>query len=137
LPYCEQKLHKRFLEEDNHQNMPKKRIGTVFARNLAYFLLLSFIVWSGCHKKESTANTASDSLAATVNTNGQIDLVALNELLHKYVSLKKQVPKDINELVTSGFTPNLPTPPPGKRLLIVKNPFGYQVVLADDQQGRR
>jgi hypothetical protein len=110
--------------------MLNKRSNTTFVFNLTCLLLLSVIVCSGCHRKESTAKNSDDSLAASGDTNGQ-ELVALNELLHKYVLLKKHVPQDISELVTSGFTTNLPAPPPGKRLVIVKNPFGYQVVLKD------
>ena len=60
-----------------------------------------------------------------------MDLVALNELLRNYVRAKEHIPKDINELVTSGFVPSLPAPPSGKQFLIVLNPFGYEVILAD------
>ncbi len=74
---------------------------------------------------------ATSSAAATSNVNEQVDLVALNQLLHKYVLWEKQVPRDMNELVTSGFVSNLPSPPPGKKLRIVLNPFGYEVVVAD------
>ena len=80
------------------------------------------LVWSGCGKKKDTPQT------------GQIDLVALNQLLHQYVVQKKEVPKTMDELVARGFVSNLPAPPLGKKLGIVKDAFGYRVILLGQEQ---
>jgi len=62
---------------------------------------------------------------------GQADLDAVNQALRQYVRVKKVVPRDVQELVSSGFVPSLPSPPAGKKYVILLHPLGYSVVLAD------
>jgi len=97
----------------------------VFRSTMVFLLMLLLgLVWSGCSRKESAQKTAPPS-------NGQVDLVALNQLLRKYVMWKKQIPMDMNDLVTSGFVSSLPPPPAGKTFVITVQPFGYEVKLMD------
>lgn len=84
----------------------------------------------GCRKSskpaEAQAAPTADGQAPTANLN------AINEMLRDYVQKKKVIPKDINELVTSGYAPSLPAAPPGKRYVIRLLPMGYTVDLADE-----
>ena len=61
-----------------------------------------------------------------------VDLTAINAMLRDYVLKRKVIPKDINDLVTSGYAPSLPPPPRGKQYVIQLLPMGYTVVLADE-----
>lgn len=111
-------------------------------------LLLLGLVWPGCSRKESAEKTATPTAASEPEgsppgakrltsppqqppSDGQVDLVALNQLLHKYVMWKKQIPMNMNELVTSGFVSSLPPPPAGKKFIVTRQPFGYEVKLMD------
>jgi len=99
--------------------MLEKKLGTLFGRKLAFSAVLITLAGSGCQKRASRADPAG------------VDLVALNQLLHQYVVQKKEVPMRMEELVSSGFVSNLPFPPPGTKLVIIKDAFGCRVVLAD------
>jgi len=59
-------------------------------------------------------------------------LVTMNELVRDYVTKTKVIPKSVDELVTSGYLPNLPAAPPGKKFVMQLQPMGYSVVLADE-----
>jgi hypothetical protein len=41
----------------------------------------------------------------------------------------QKIPQDLSELVSTGFVPSLPSPPPGKRFAVLLHPLGYQVAL--------
>ena len=102
-------------------------------------LLIAVLVllFAGCGKREKadsekTAPTAGISVPHNDAANGEVDLQALNETLRNYVKLRKVVPKDLNELATSGYVARLPTPPAGKKSAIALHPLGYSVVLVDE-----
>jgi len=95
---------------------------------LCLSLLLFSVIWSGCGKKELTSKTATAAPAA----NEQVDLAELSQLLRQYIAWKKQTPKDLNELVSSGFISRLPAPPTGKKFVVVQMPFGAEVRLEDE-----
>jgi len=114
----------------------KKQPSLVLFRKLVCFgLLILGLVWSGCGKKAAGARIATPASPSDSNqgvvSEAPVDLAALNQLLRKYVMWKKQIPKDLNELVTSGFVTNLPTPPAGKQFFIALSAFGYEVKLTD------
>jgi hypothetical protein len=108
-------------------------------------LALSFFP-SGCKKSPAAtsatnatpAATEAEPAAAASTAPGfdenqvKADLEDLNKLVRAYVQSTKTVPKNVQELVTSGFVRSLPSPPPGKAFAIRLHPFGYQVVLVDN-----
>lgn len=63
--------------------------------------------------------------------NEAIDMVAVNAILREYVQVTKVIPNDMDELVRSGFVRRLPSPPAGKKFVIVRHPLGYTVELGD------
>ena len=77
----------------------------------------------------ATPALGSSAAGSKAEANTAADLAALNTSLRDYVKLKKVIPKDVNELVTSGFVRSLPSPPPGQKFAIVLHPLGYQVIL--------
>ena len=77
----------------------------------------------------AAAESSSSGAVPKAETNTATDLAALNTSLRQYVKLKKIIPKDLNELVASGFVRSLPNPPPGQKFAIVLHPLGYQVIL--------
>ena len=99
-------------------------------------VLLVGLALAGCGKKESASGSAPESARALGKAtprqyvvNGQIDLQALTATLHEYVLWKDKIPADLNELVTSGFLPRLPEPPPDQRFAIQRGAMRYEVVL--------
>lgn len=84
----------------------------------------------GCGKKGGSGGSQKGPLsdADSASTN----LTAMNEILRDFVVKGKVIPKDINELVTSGFVPSLPTAPPGKKFAIQLLPMGYTVIVVDE-----
>ena len=89
---------------------------------------------ASCGKKDKAG---SEQPAAGISAHNEaatdpVDLQALNQTLRNYVQLKKVVPRDLNELVTSGYVARLPTPPAGKKFAIALHPMGYSVVLVDE-----
>ena len=100
---------------------------------------LAALAFSGCGRNAGTSSTPRDgnhaTSAAPVSAmnkpgtpgfippaesqvfvvNGHIDLAALTAALRDYCKWKMRVPKDLNELVTSGYLTNLPAPPPGQK----------------------
>ncbi len=77
-------------------------------------------------KVESSSGAATPSAETTA-----ADLALLNTSLRQYVTQKKVIPKDVNELVASGFIHRLPNPPPGQKFASVLHPLGYQVILVN------
>ena len=76
-----------------------------------------------------TPESGSSAPGAKAQAKTEADLATLNTSLREYVKLKKVIPKDVNELVTSGFVSSLPSPPPGQKFAIVLHPLGYRVIL--------
>ncbi len=83
----------------------------------------------GCGKKGGAGGNQKGLSDAE---SGSTNLTAVNEILHDFVLKGKVIPKDINELITSGFVPSLPTAPPGKKFAIQLLPMGYTVILVDE-----
>jgi hypothetical protein len=79
----------------------------------------------------ATPGLGTKPASAQEELNTVADLEMLNKTLREYVRLKKVIPNDLNDLVTSGFARSLPIPPQGRRFVIVRHPLGYQVILAD------
>jgi hypothetical protein len=77
------------------------------------------------------ADKSSPPAPAPEKASAEADLSGLNLLLRDYVHATRKVPKDLNELVSSGFVSAIPSPPPGKRFMILMHPLGYQVVLVN------
>ncbi|MCL5098082.1 MAG: hypothetical protein M1608_11265 [Candidatus Omnitrophica bacterium] len=92
---------------------------------------------TGCGKKEVAKDDAMAAAQAGKATprnyvvDGKIDLQAMTATLREYVIWKKGFPKDLNEMVTSGFVSSLPKPPPGKRFAIYRGPMMYEVILVN------
>jgi hypothetical protein len=103
-------------------------LGRIVSHLLCLSLLLLGVTLSGCGKKELTPKTAT----ATPAVKEQVDLAELSQLLRQYIALKKQTPKDLSELVSSGFINRLPAPPAGKKFVVVQMPFGAEVKLEDE-----
>lgn len=120
----------------------------LFNRSFCFAVAILALALPGCGKKKEEAAKAPDPMmilppepaapeskakptATTEGPNTAGDLKALNNTLRDYVRLKKVIPKDLDELVTSGFVRSLPTPPPGKKFVIMRYPLGYQVILVN------
>ncbi|MBI4662862.1 MAG: hypothetical protein HY735_28945 [Verrucomicrobia bacterium] len=91
---------------------------------------------SGCGKKEGATTTAKSTnqtnasgnpLTAPVDYLGAVgqakklavktvDLATLNQAIQLFRTGEDRFPKDLNELVSEGYLPRLPAPPPGTRL---------------------
>ena len=109
--------------------------------------IVSIIVFAGCNSREQAQNQKPDPMimfpsdstgdkqavapgdARARPDTSAADLQGLNELLREYVRTTKKIPKELNELVSSGFVQALPEAPAGKVFSIVQHPLGYQVVL--------
>jgi hypothetical protein len=100
----------------------------------AVMLALS-VIPSAC-KKQTAENVApATALAgdeAPLDPKVAADLEDINKLVRAYVQSTKVIPKTVDELVTRGFVRALPEPPPGKAFAIRLQPFGYRVVLVDN-----
>jgi hypothetical protein len=85
-------------------------------------------------QSDPKAAAAPESQSASAVYDGRVkaDLADMNKLVRAYVQSTKTIPKDVQELVTSGFVRSLSAPPPGKTFAIRPHPFGYQVVLMDN-----
>lgn len=84
----------------------------------------------GCGKKAAAERTVSSG--NLLKADGQVDLEAFTLLLHRYVEHVNKVPAQVNEMVTSGFVPSLPAPPPGKRWVIERGAMDYRVIMVDN-----
>jgi hypothetical protein len=105
----------------------------IFLRSSVVLMLLGMIL-AACGKKSEVAIPLNPFEPAVAGDGyaGEAELAMLNELLREYVRKTKVVPRDLNELVRSGFVSGLPTAPPGRRFMIVLHPLGYSVVLVDN-----
>lgn len=83
----------------------------------------------GCSKKAAAERSISPS--DLIKADGQVDLEAFTLLLHRYVERIHKMPMDVNEMVTNGFVPSLPAPPPGKRWAIERGAMDYRVIVTD------
>lgn len=90
----------------------------------------------GCAKKEAPATAAKSTnqpaaggnpLTAPVDYLGAVgqakkvavktvDLASLNQAIQLFHAGEDRFPRDLNELVSQGYLPRLPAPPPGTRL---------------------
>ncbi len=100
---------------------------------LAIYLVAASLALAlaGCGKKQESSSAKTPDPMMVLPPGTVADLEALDKTLRDYVRAKKVVPKDLNELVTSGFVRSLPSPPPGKKFVITIHPLGYQVILVD------
>lgn len=80
----------------------------------------------GCGAKKlpnvpATSNEALEKFNADLNgTDPEAHQRVLTEALGAYFMTKNDVPKDLNDLVTSGLIPKLPAPPEGQKFEIDK-----------------
>ena len=84
----------------------------------------------GCGKKGGSGGSQKGPLSEAQSAATNVTL--MNDILHDFVVKQKVILKDINELVTSGFVPSLPTAPPGKKFAIQLLPINYTVVLENE-----
>ncbi len=103
------------------------KFSTYLRQILVLAICLSFL---GCGKKGGAGGNQKGPLSDAEA--GSTNLTAVNEILREFVLKGKVIPKDINELVTSGFVPSLPTAPPGKKFAIQLLPMGYTVIVVDE-----
>ncbi|MEW6159175.1 MAG: hypothetical protein AB1813_17250 [Verrucomicrobiota bacterium] len=97
-------------------------------------LTASLLFFNGCGKKEEAAKTpeaepnysSGNPVTAPVDYLGAvnqgkkraektIDTVSLQQAIQVFQVEEDRYPKDLNELVTKGYLPRLPTPPYGMR----------------------
>lgn len=96
-------------------------------------MVVLVLLSAGCGKREKAGSENVQPTSPHPDAaHDPVDLQALNQTLRDYVKLRKVVPRDLNELVTSGYVARLPTPPAGKKFAIALHPLGYSVVLVDD-----
>ena len=108
--------------------------------------LLFVISLAGCGKKEATTTakqtnespSAANPITAPVDYLGAVgrarkfagktvDLAALNQAIQLFHASEDRFPNDLNELVSKGYLPRLPAPPPGMR--IAYNPSRGEIRL--------
>lgn len=82
----------------------------------------------GCNKDNKSSSSSGgnpltapvDYLGATVNAQKRstvkIDLISLNQAVQLFNAQEGRNPKDLEELVSSHYMGQLPTPPPGMKL---------------------
>lgn len=102
---------------------------SVFQRALLLGILCLSMACPGCGKKSAMEQPVSSG--NLLKADGQVDLEAFTLLLHRYVEHVNKVPTDVNEMVTRGFVPSLPAPPPGKRWAIERGAMDYRVIVVD------
>ena len=117
--------HTRGCADGNQVHSPKLLFAFTISLGLA-----------GCGKKEGVATTAKSKnppaasgnpLTAPVDYLGAVsqakkvavktvDLAALNQAIQLFRASEERFPKNLNELVSEGYLPRLPTAPPGTKL---------------------
>jgi hypothetical protein len=125
-----------------HFGEPRNRKGAFTLIGLLVCSLLAGLAVSGCGKKAAPSGPSGSAenrpgtpgyippaKSQEFVVNGQIDLPALTAALRNYCRRKMRVPKDLNELVTSKYLTNLPTPPAGQNYAI--NPDRLEVILVN------
>jgi len=105
---------------------------------LPCLLLLSIclVAGDGCRRKAQDTPSGTHTFSpeimkqlAEAERSPQASLELLNELLKDWVLTHSSFPNDIQEFVTKGALPRLPTAPPGKKFVI--DPKRRSVVLVD------
>jgi hypothetical protein len=91
-------------------------------------LVLAIGAWAvGCNKNPSSSGSSGNPLTAPVDYLGAtvkaqqsatktIDLVSVNQAIQLFNAQEGRNPKDLDELVTSHYLGQLPTPPHGMKL---------------------
>jgi hypothetical protein len=120
-------------------------------RNFVLPALLLAVALSGCSRKSeekpapttnTTENATGNPLTAPVDYLGAvnqaqkhsvkvIDTVQINNAIRQFHAVENRYPKDLNELVTSGYLVRLPRAPRGSR--IVYDPTTGQVRVVRQQ----
>lgn len=96
--------------------------------NKFYWLaILAAVGWCGCGKKpekppgENPITAPVDYLGAVAKgktaAERTIDLAALKQAIQMFQVEEGRWPRDLNELVTAKLIPQIPTPPPGMKLV--------------------
>jgi len=83
---------------------------------LLILTLLAFGLATGCTRKKQNAAPPPAPKASTAVTPEE-KLAELHAALELWTFQRNQPPKDLNELVTTGYLKQLPTPPAGKKFL--------------------
>jgi hypothetical protein len=83
---------------------------------LLVLTLLAFGLATGCTRKKQNAAPPPAPKASTAVTPEE-KLAELHAALELWTFQRNQPPKDLNELVTTGYLKQLPTPPAGKKFL--------------------
>jgi hypothetical protein len=83
---------------------------------LLVLTLLAFGLATGCNRKKQNAAPPPAPKASTAVTPEE-KLAELHAALELWTFQRNQPPKDLNELVTTGYLKQLPTPPAGKKFL--------------------
>jgi hypothetical protein len=106
-----------------------------FARIAFVLLSACLVTGGGCNRKKRGGPTApqfsAEAMQAVVEAerSTQGSLTLLDETLKNWLLRHPSYPKELQEFVTTGMLPRLPTPPPGKKFVI--DPQRKSVVLAD------
>ncbi|MFN3409451.1 MAG: hypothetical protein ACK45B_10690 [Limisphaerales bacterium] len=86
------------------------------------------VVLAGCGKEPAKKEPASNPLTAPVDYIGAatraqqhadktLDLATLRQAIQMFQMEEGRLPKELNELVTEGYLPRLPAPPPGQQII--------------------
>jgi hypothetical protein len=96
------------------------------AFQLTLFTVLTVLL-AGCGKEPAKKEPASNPLTAPVDYLGAatraqqhadktIDLATLRQAIQMFQLEEGRLPKELSELVTAGYLPRLPAPPPGQQI---------------------
>ncbi len=92
----------------------------MISRCIGSLLLLTFLglaSTTGCTRKKRDEPPVNASLPASTAVTPEEKLAELHAALELWTFQRNQPPKDLNELVTTGYLKQLPTPPAGKKFL--------------------
>ncbi len=95
-----------------------------------FLILMAGLIFLGCHKKEEPKPEASsignpvtapvDYLGAIAKakkmTEKTVETVGLQKTIDLFQAQEGRLPKDLNELVASGYLSKVPPPPAGMKL---------------------
>lgn len=105
--------------------------------------LLTSALLVGCgdggSKPDSTTNESSSVITAPVDYLGAVgkaqqqavktvDTAALNQTIQLFQAQEDRLPKDLNELVTMKYLPQIPKPPYGKKIVYDANSGTVKIV---------
>lgn len=109
-----------------------------FTAGLAVLLFAAILV--SCGKKSETLEGTSTPTAApaaspavtptapAADPSATANLSELTQTVRKFAAEQRRVPKNLEEVVSAGYLPSMPSAPAGKKLAIDKN---LQVYFAD------